>query len=101
MTEGAALHLLYGLLWYVDDSLVPRKCSAVRVVGHVVHLAKEGTHRTSETIVRAYWFVNVGNEVKEEQLISMKRADASVEPLTQHLFKECMAASLPPPNIHV
>ena len=82
MTEGAALHLLYGLLWYVDDS-------------------KEGTHRTSETIVRAYWFVNVGNEVKEEQLISMKRADASVEPLTQHLFKECMAASLPPPNIHV
>jgi hypothetical protein len=77
VTEGAAVHLLHDpwkvsrchsrhqlaallqicthsvqhLLWYIDDSLVPKKCSEVRFVGRIIHLAKDGTHRSSETLV--------------------------------------------------
>ena len=122
MTEGAAVHLLHCvgkvsrfhsrhqfvahlrictlrvhyILWYVDYSLAPRNCPEVGIVGHFINLVEEGTHRTSEPLVRACWSINVSNEVTEGQLIGMKRADAPVEPLCQHLSEKCIAASLPP-----
>ena len=99
MTEGAAVHLLHcvgkvsrfhsrhqfvahlricihrvhHILWYVDYSLAPRNFPES---GHFIHLAEEGTQRTSEPLVRACWSINVINEVTEGQLISMKREDA-------------------------